>query len=172
VRPHAPAAHMPKRARAHEGASGSSSWTARVQEEEPLAPSCILEDRRLHADLREIYLHLKAPRFDLQSDAEKPARRLSESNRPPARRSESVRPPAQTRRSAQMLGIGQLFISSQRPGSAAASQGHRLTRIRPREAVFRSPSAVRPHGTSNDTELEKLKKRLQFVVNCIDCFVS
>jgi hypothetical protein len=27
-------------------------------------------------------------------------------------------------------------------------------------------------GTSNDTELEKLKKRLQFVVNCIDCFVS
>jgi hypothetical protein len=27
-------------------------------------------------------------------------------------------------------------------------------------------------GTSNDTELEKLKKRLQFAVNCIDCFVS
>jgi hypothetical protein len=27
-------------------------------------------------------------------------------------------------------------------------------------------------GTSDDTELEKLKKGLQFVVNCIDCFVS
>jgi hypothetical protein len=26
--------------------------------------------------------------------------------------------------------------------------------------------------TSNDTELEKLKKRLQFVMYCIDCFVS
>jgi hypothetical protein len=27
-------------------------------------------------------------------------------------------------------------------------------------------------GTSYDTELEKLKKRLQFVMYCIDCFVS
>jgi hypothetical protein len=27
-------------------------------------------------------------------------------------------------------------------------------------------------GASNDTELEKLKKRLQFVLYCIDCFVS
>jgi hypothetical protein len=27
-------------------------------------------------------------------------------------------------------------------------------------------------GTSNDTELEKLEKRLQFVMYCIDCFVS
>jgi hypothetical protein len=27
-------------------------------------------------------------------------------------------------------------------------------------------------GTSNDTELERLKKRLQFVMYCIDCFVS
>jgi hypothetical protein len=27
-------------------------------------------------------------------------------------------------------------------------------------------------STSNDTELEKLKKRLQFVMYCIDCFVS
>jgi hypothetical protein len=32
--------------------------------------------------------------------------------------------------------------------------------------------AIVAGGTSNDTELEKLKKRLQFVVNCIDCFVS
>jgi hypothetical protein len=28
------------------------------------------------------------------------------------------------------------------------------------------------HGTSNDTELEKLKKRLQSVMCCVDCFVS
>jgi hypothetical protein len=27
-------------------------------------------------------------------------------------------------------------------------------------------------GTSNDTELERLKKRLQFVMYCIDCFVA
>jgi hypothetical protein len=32
--------------------------------------------------------------------------------------------------------------------------------------------AIRIASISNDTELEKLEKRLQFVMCCIDCFVS
>jgi hypothetical protein len=39
---------------------------------------------------------------------------------------------------------------------------------RERKCIPHDPPAV---GASNDTELEKLKKRLQFVVNCIDCFI-
>jgi hypothetical protein len=43
-----------------------------------------------------------------------------------------------------------------------------------RTSVPKTPGERRGHdvGTSNDTEIEKLKKRLQFVVNCFDCFVS
>jgi hypothetical protein len=39
-----------------------------------------------------------------------------------------------------------------------------------RESILRRDSLSTAAGTSNDAELEKVKKRLQFVVYCIDCF--
>jgi hypothetical protein len=58
------------------------------------------------------------------------------------------------------------------------ARGHHVLALLQRVVHVRQHEghAVRvPHvaaGTSNDTELEKLKKRLQFVMYCIDCFVS
>jgi hypothetical protein len=49
-------------------------------------------------------------------------------------------------------------------GRPARSRGHCSLPV--------SEEQTAPVGTSNDTELEKLKKRLQFVMHCIDCFVS
>jgi hypothetical protein len=40
------------------------------------------------------------------------------------------------------------------------------------QTILGGAAAAVGAGTSNDTELEKLKKRLQFVMYCIDCFVS
>jgi hypothetical protein len=39
-------------------------------------------------------------------------------------------------------------------------------------AALTDAALMDPHGASNDTELEKLKKRLQFVMYCIDAALT
>jgi hypothetical protein len=53
-------------------------------------------------------------------------------------------------------------------GGGGLSQNHAPGRAGSQSGVRIRTSS----GTSNDTELEKLKKRLQLAMHCTDCFVS